>query len=257
MAEKLRILVPVFMCVAGLLMAQQQPSGTTTSSGSTPANGTQPRKSLTIEQLYLSQNIETQILRSQALSNSRDMQMLALQSIRAMVQNGTAKNNPAIGVVLDTLATQGLTRQVRDNNVVQYNYPEVRREACNLLGDIGGEQAKRTLLTVLITEKEPMVLAEAVFALGKIGLNQNNDVAQHIAYVMNQNNANKAPDNNLAFACLLAIQNLAKKSGAITDPEVINAMLNIASGNYIRDVRLKAIDVIYQLEHQPPSSTHG
>lgn len=248
MAEKNRFIVICIVLVfaAGSVIAQQSNAA----SGSSSKGSNNSNKDVTIEQLYLSQDIELQILRSQATSNDRQVQMLALQTIRSMSQDGSIQNNPGVTAVLDALATEGLQRQVREGNTVANNFPDVRREACNLLGDVGGNQAKDTLLTVLLEDKEPMVLAEAVYALGKIGLNDNNDVASHIAWVLNHETAKVSPDNNLAFACMLAVEKLSAKSGGISDPEVINALLNVASGNYIRDVRLKSIDVIYKLRKQ-------
>ncbi len=249
MAEKKRFIVIciVLVLAAGSIFAQQSNAASGSSSN---APNSSKNKDVTIEQLYLSQDIELQILRSQATSNDRQVQMLALQTIRSMSQDGNIQNNPGVTAVLDALATEGLQRQVREGNTVANNYPDVRREACNLLGDVGGQQAKDTLLTVLLEDKEPMVLSEAVYALGKIGLNDNNDVASHIAWVLNHETAKVSPDNNLAFACMLAVEKLSAKSGGISDPEVINALLNVASGNYIRDVRLKSIDVIYKLRKQ-------
>ncbi|WP_455381980.1 HEAT repeat domain-containing protein [Salinispira pacifica] len=249
MAEKRRIIVTLVVLVlaAGSVIAQQSSASAASSSGS---GGSGSNKDVTIEQLYLSQDIELQILRSQATSNDRQVQMLALQTIRSMSQDGSIQNNPGVGAVLQALATEGLQRQVREGNQIVNNYPDVRREACNLLGEMGGTAAKDTLLTVLLEDKEPMVVAEAVYALGKIGINDNNDVASHIAWVLNHETAKAAPDNNLAFACLLAVEKLSAKTGGVSDPEVINALLNVASGNYIRDVRLKAIDVIYKLRKQ-------
>jgi hypothetical protein len=46
---------------------------------------------------------------------------------------------------------------------------------------------------------------------------------------------------------MLAIEKISERVGGISDPEVINALLGVTSASYIRDVRLKAIDVIYQL----------
>ena len=256
----MRVKYPVIGAVLGLAIlagnafAQQTtaPAGASTApSSGASSTGSGSGKDLTIEQLYLSQDIELQILTTQATSDSRSNQLLAIQSIQSMVQNGSlAQANPAIGTILSTLATDGLTRQVRAGNAITNDFPDVRREACNLLGDLGGTRAKDTLLTVLLQDKEPMVLAEAVYALGRIGLNDKNDVTSRITWVLNQDTAMATPDNNLAFACLLAVQKLSEKTGGISDPEVINALLGVASGNYIRDVRLKAIDTIYQLRKQ-------
>jgi HEAT repeat protein len=261
MAETRRILIGVlvFVLAASVVMAQQTTGTPTSNSAPATTSSTQSSsstaagtgKDVTIEQLYLSQDVELQILRTQALSEKRESQLLAIQTIQSMVHDGSlSQANPAIGVILDSLATGGLQRQVREGNHVVNNYPEVRREACNLLGDLGGQQATDALLTVVLQDNEPMVLSEAVYALGRIGLNKNNDVTGHIVWLLNRESTKRSPDNNLAFACLLAIQKLSEKNGGISDPEVINALLNVTSGNYIRDVRLKAVDTIYQLRNQ-------
>jgi hypothetical protein len=60
-------------------------------------------------------------------------------------------------------------------------------------------------------------------------------------------NAREAPDNTLASASLLALEKIATAQGGISDPEAIKVVLAVAAGSYVRDVRLKAIDVINKL----------
>ncbi len=201
-------------------------------------------ENLTIEELYLSQDIELQIIRSQALTNDRDMKMLALQTIRNMVKEGGVENNPGVFTVLGVLAVEGTNRQVREGGTVVNNYPMVRKEAAELLGSIGGEKAKNILLDILEVDPEPMVLSEAVYALGQIGLNDNGDVTDRIVWTLSRENAKQVPDNNFAFATLLAIERLAQAEGGVKDPEIINVLLGVAAGKYIKDVRLKAVDVL-------------
>ncbi len=207
------------------------------------------QRQYTIEELYLSQDIELQIIRSQALSENREMKLLALQSIRSMIESGTAaQNNLSVAVVLESLASEGTTRRVTSGGSRIVNYhPDIRREAAGLLGELGGERAKNALMTILRDDPETMVLSEAVYALGVIGMNDENDVTNHIARMMTRQTAQPAPDNNLAFASLLAIEKLAAAGGGISDPMIIDALLEVASGNYIREVRLKAVDVIAKL----------
>ncbi len=226
----------VSVVIVGVLTAQQ-------------SQGTEERRQYTIEELYLSQDIELQIIRGLATAESREMKLLALQSVRSMIQSGTlTEDNPALFVVLESLATEGTARQVRmGGNRIANNFPDIRREAANLLGEIGGEQSKNVLLSILRDDPEPMVLAEAVYALGLIGINEQNEVTNHVARVLSRQTIQPAPDNNLAFASLLAIERLAQSGDGIWDPTVIDALLAVASGNYIREVRLKAIDVISRL----------
>lgn len=205
----------------------------------------------TIEELYLSQDIELQIIRGQALSDDREMKLLALQNIRSMLEEGNvSEDNPSVFIVLEALAMEGTGRQVRSGGAVINNYPEIRRSAASLLGEIGGERAQGVLLDMVIEDEEPMVISEAIYGLGQIGMNENNEVTNHIVYVLGRENKKQTPDNNLAFASLLAIEKLVENGATVTDPEVVNVILEVATGKYIRDVRLKAIDVFAVLRRQ-------
>lgn len=199
----------------------------------------------TIEELYLSQDLQVQIIRSQALSNDRDMKLLALQSIRDMGNEGS----PEVMAILTSLVGEGTMRQVRSNGAVINYYPEVRRSAAEILGDIGGERSKDILLDVVMEDPEPMVLAEAIYALGKIGINEDNEVTDRLVYVLRRENARVTPDNNLAYATLLGLEKLAQ-AGSRLDAEAVNLILEVATGGYISTVRLKALDVLRTLRGQ-------
>lgn len=215
------------------------------------------RQLQTIEELYLSQDVEMQILRSQALSNDRDSKMLALQSLRSMVQDGGATaTRDEVLLLLDTLATEGTRRTVRSGGAVLKNYPEIRRQAVNLMGEIGGDAVENSLIGVLEADTEPMVLAEAVYALGRIEDDRESRTLDHIARVLARENIKQMPDNNLAFASLLAIEKIAERTDGINNPELLDTLLGVTSGNYIRDVRLKAINVIYGLRGSSSGSAN-
>jgi len=202
----------------------------------------------TIEELYLSQDLEIQIMRSQALADDREMKLLALQSIRSMVEGGNV--NDGVYVILESLATEGSARQVRSNGAVINNFPEIRREATELLGQVGGEQAKNTLVRIMRDDPEPMVLAEAAYALGQIGINENNEVSDSLVQTLIFENASATPDNNLAFAIILALESLSEASGGLADPDVLSVLLETASSPYIRTVRRRAVEAIINMrEH--------
>ncbi|THB66408.1 MAG: hypothetical protein D6B26_02825 [Spirochaetaceae bacterium] len=96
-----------------------------------------------------------------------------------------------------------------------------------------------------------MVLSEAVYGLGMMEIENPAEVADHLVYLLRRWNAMPAPDNNLAYATLLSVERLAMSHDEIAaSPELINVLLGIASGNYIREVRLKAIDVISGLRNR-------
>jgi len=202
----------------------------------------------TIEELYLSQDLELQIMRSQALANDRELKRLALQNIRSMVEEGL--QNDGVYVILESLATEGVARQVRSNGAVINNFPEIRREATELLGRVGGEEAKNTLLRIVRDDPEPMVLAEAAYALGQIGLNENNEVSDYLTQTLIRENASPTPDNNLAFSLIISLERLSERNGGLADPEVLGALLETAASPYIRTVRRRAVEAIVNMrEH--------
>ena len=201
---------------------------------------------LTIEQLYL-QNAEIRIVREQAASEDRDMKLLALENIQSMIDNGLLSTGaPEAHYVLDYLSGEGIDREVRQNRRLVNYFPEVRRRSVNLLGQLGGEAAKETLIEVLRTDVEPMVLAEAAYALGRLGINDDNRASQAIANVILIQDT-ISTDNNLAFAALLAFEKLAQANNGLNDSAAFEAIIRIAQGNYIKSVRLKAVQVLTTL----------
>jgi HEAT repeat protein len=242
---KLRLSAVVVLCVAvaGGAFAQAKAAGTTGNAAAKDKGGT-----VSIEELYLSQEVEVQVLRTQALSNTRETKIMALQNIRQMVEDKrVTADNKEVVTLLQSLAGEGVFRVTRQDGAVANNFPDVRREAVELLGKVGGAEAKITLQKVALEDKEPMVLAEAVYAMGRMATADDKDLMQYLTKVMMRNNARVAPDNNLAFSCLLTIEKLAKTFKGIADPELIGALLDTASGVYLKDVRMKAIQVISAL----------
>jgi HEAT repeat protein len=207
-----------------------------------------PATGRTIEELYLSQDLELQIMRSQARANDREMKELALRSIRDMVENGQTPEG--VYVILESLAAEGVGRQVRSNGSVVNYFPEIRRQAAELLGQVGGEQAKDTLVGILRDDPEAMVLAEAAYALGQIGINENNEVSDHMVQALLRENSSPTPDNNLAFSLIISLERLSEQNGGLPDPEVLNVLLETASSPYIRTVRRRAVEAIVNMrEH--------
>ncbi len=205
-------------------------------------------KEKTVEELFL-QNIQMTVIGEQAASQNRDSKLKALDYIDNMIESGEADaDSTDVRSILDYLALTGTGVTYKENGRIINNFPEVRRRACEILGKLGGEGAKDTLINILLTEDEPMVLSEAAYALGKIGINKNNQVSQALSYtILNQNIM--TPDNNLAFAVLLAYEKLAKANGGLNDPTVLKAIIRIQNGNYIRNVKKKADEIIQILQN--------
>ena len=85
------------------------------------------------------------------------------------------RTSPDMVSSLRSLAGEGVTTKARTNGRLMNNYPDIRKKACELLGQVGTEDAKNTLVQIIADDQEPMVVAAAVHSLGDIGLNENDD----------------------------------------------------------------------------------
>ena len=205
------------------------------------------KKTATIEELYL-QSGDIMIMREMAFIQDRDMKMQALDMIESSIKDGTfGTGDPGAHFILDYLSEEGIGHIVKENNRTINYFPTVRREACRLLGELGGENSKDSLVNVLRTDDDPVVLAEAAYALGVIGMDDDGEVSKAIAFAL-ENQDQMVPNDNFAHASLLAIEKLIDKNGPTNDRQVYSAVVQIAqNGNYIRPVKEKAYQVISML----------
>jgi HEAT repeat protein len=218
----------IFCLVAGLAVAQ----------------GT--KKELTVEELYL-RDIEFQVLSEKAFSGEQELKMSVLDEIETMIDDGQVKDRAKVQFVLEYLAMEGTGRRIRENARLVNYFPEVRRRSANLLGRLGGAAARDALVSVLVIDDEPMVKAEAAYALGVVGLNDANETVKAILFTLEREDPSQ-PDNNLGYAICLAMEKIAKKNGGIKEPEAYRALVRIAQGPYIKTVKQKALATLEELK---------
>lgn len=203
----------------------------------------------TIEELYLKSAIKTQIIKAEAASPDRDMKMIALIDIAQMVEEGTAADNPEILEVLGDLGGEGVTHVVREQGHVLNDFPDVRREAARVLGQLGTEEAARELNTILLTDPEPMVMAEAILAISSIEVEDKQSRNRSMAAaIYRQTAVNK--DNNFAYTFLQSVENVARREDGISDPMIFEEVAKIADSRqgYNRVVRERAFQLLRDLQ---------
>ncbi len=193
-----------------------------------------------IEQIYL-QNPELMIVREQVASSDYQTKLQALETLQNMIKGGSV-NNEVLSLVI-SLGEDGSTSKKYTGLTLVNNYPEVRRRACKILGDIGTDKAREALITILLAESEATVKAEAAYALGTIGNDENGDAAYAISWMIDREDSLN-PDNNFAYAAALALEKIAAKNKGFKNNAGYAALIKIAQGNYIRTVKDKALDVI-------------
>ena len=192
---------------------------------------------LTVEQSYLQESIELMIIREQSRAESRDMKMVALEFISDAIDRGNT--SAEIHSTLEFLSLEGVVNPVRTEGRVVNNFPDVRVRAATQLGRLGTPAAVTTLISMVARDNEPMVLTEAIKALGQIGSDPNGDAVNTIAWTVNRFN-NLNPDNLLALSAIEAFERLSDASGGHLSHAAVQTLIRIAEGSYIRPVQERA-----------------
>jgi hypothetical protein len=209
----------------------------------------------TIEELYLEEP-ELLLISEYANTVDRETNLLALEQIELMIKENRMGDNEAVVLgILNQLAQSGTTRVAMENNRVINYFPMVRKKATELIGLLGSEtgdddlelNAEIMLIHILTNDIEVMVKSEAAFALGVIGLNQNGGALSAISKQIRYQTAT-APDNNFAFAVILAIEKIAEAQDGLDDYEGYAALIAVMQGSYNQMVREKALEVLNNMK---------
>ena len=197
-----------------------------------------------VENEYLN-DVDGDIIMSLANSDELDNKLVALQYLQNAIEDGNTSDT--VIQALDQLAGEGLTTQSRTKGRVINNFPEIRRQACLLLAKVPTEHSKNTLVSIALADNEPMVMAAAVQSLGVIGINDNDEVVDAIAFA-NRKNQVLNPTSSLALEVLNAFEALAD----VTENKktMIDAIARISTDyHYVTPVRQKAYKLLKQLSN--------
>jgi hypothetical protein len=202
---------------------------------------------MSIEESYLQESNEVKIIREQIRGNTEEQKLLALEFIRDAIGHGN--DGEEIRASLEYLATEGTVVISRENGRLVNNYPLVRKQAVEYLGDLGTPEAKDTLIRIIRADNESMVLAEAFKSLARIGINENDQTVNEITTVVRRYNAlaSSRPDEYLIYMALEAYETLAGLSGGIADQYTLGVIADIMVGPYQRKVRDRAREVLSKL----------
>ncbi|MBB5218340.1 HEAT repeat domain-containing protein [Treponema rectale] len=210
---------------------------------------TSKRSETTVEQDYLS-NVEDAIITELAASDDYDNKLVALEYLENAVSAGRA--SPDMVAALDSLAGEGINKLSRSNGRVMNNFPDIRAKACDLLGEIPTEASKNTLVGIAAEDKEPMVVTAAIRSLGKIGINENDEVISTIEFI-HRKYAALNPTSSLALEVLNAYESLAP---TVQDKSaMIQSISEIATNyRYVTPVRQKALNLLRSMQSNGSSS---
>ncbi|MDR0465079.1 MAG: HEAT repeat domain-containing protein [Treponema sp.] len=198
----------------------------------------------TVEESYYMESIEIMIITEAAKGITREQKLVSLEYIGEAIERGNTDDR--IRETLEFLTSEGTRSVTRENGRVVNNFPDIRRHAARYLGEIGTEEARKSLIGILEVENEPIVLQETFKSLGDIGTNANNETVRSIARVLNFY-TNTNPDNLMALSAIDAFEKIARKNGGINSIEVINCLTNVSTGLYTVPIRERARQLLADL----------
>ena len=209
----------------------------------------QSEKESSVESEYLN-DVDGDIIMTLAESDEYDNKLVAIQYLQAALDDGNTSD--AVIQALDRLAGDGLTTQNRTNGRLMNNFPEIRREACKLMAKVPTEHSKNMLISIAVADNEPMVIAAAVKSLGEIGINENDEAVDAIAFA-NRRNQVLNPTSSLALEVLNAFEMLADSTE--NKKTMIDAVARISTDyHYVTPVRQKAYKLLKTLSSSNDSS---
>jgi hypothetical protein len=212
----------------------------------------------TVEEAYLQESAEAMMVRELSRSDDRDGKILALDYARKSMDAG--RKNEDIRNSLQYLALENTNVIARSAGLgpATNNFPDVRMKACEYLGEFPSVESKDTLVKVILSPKveDPMVLCEAIRSLGKIGINDNDEVVDSIAYSVNHFDAVGFSEDRLAVYTIVAFTDLAEQ-GKIKDmTTVTKTIMKFTKGNYINAVKKLAMQTLEKLaQYQAKNSS--
>lgn len=195
-----------------------------------------------VENEYLN-DVDGEIISTLADSDDYENKLVALQYLENALEEGNTSD--AVIRALDKLAGEGLSNQSRTNGRLTNNYPEIRRQACLLMAQVPTEHSKNTLVSIAVADSEPMVIAAAVKSLGEIGINNNDEVVDAIAFA-NRRNQVLNPTSSLAMEVLDAYEKLAPNTE--NKKIIIDSVARISTDyRYVTPVRQRAYKLLKQI----------
>jgi hypothetical protein len=191
--------------------------------------------------------INKQVIQSMATSSNPQLKSLLLDELAYDIESGKISAGDSASIeTLKTVVLEGLN----SIDVTESSYtkilPDIKVKACRLLGAVGGDDAKNVLIELIKNEREPVVLAEAMRALGQLKITLS---TYDFIIIANQIRTQdlKARDNYFASSVISCVESLYETGQVFNQPDFLRSLILIAEGNYLKSVREYAWTVIEML----------
>jgi hypothetical protein len=192
----------------------------------------------------LAQNTDYLYLSGISAAGDRDSTLVLLNEIAARIDAGSlGKSRWYVALMLEQVAGEGIIHQVRQNQRLVNDFPDLRADAASLLARVGTVGSRATLLTVVDAETDSVALAAEIRALGSIASDGDGASARAIARAFQRRSVQGA-DRRLASAVVEALGRISVYEGALGESSAALALLAIARGPYDAGTREAALAVL-------------
>ena len=206
--------------------------------------GRSPERPVTGGGLVLETNPDYLYLQSLSSFPGRDGVQLVLSEIdRRVSSRSLGKSRWYVVRMLERIVGLGLVTQVRQNQKLVNDFPDLRAAAAGLLARVGSTGSRSALLQVVASETDGVALAAEVQALGAIA-SDSDGASLRAAVRAFTSRTRQAPDNRLASAMVDAVGRIAVYEGSISDSSAISALLAVSTGAYDASIRAAAGSIL-------------
>lgn len=187
------------------------------------------------------------LLRELAYSDSEELKRMALHDIEAHLQGNRylAVHLVILEEVLGYLAGGEVIYRSSQSDTLQSGYPEIRVEACRLLGELGSEGARAVLLQVMEADEDSVIRVAAVDSLAAVGFDPDGELARAILYRVGETGQER-----FHLACARALYRIIMSSGSAVHPDNYRALAMLAQRSVSANVRERASGYLSDLSQR-------
>ena len=187
------------------------------------------------------------LLRELAYSDSPELKRMALRDIEAHFDGRRYLDVHLVVLeeVLGYLAGEGLIYRSSTSAAAGLNDPQIKIEACRLLGELGSEGARAVLLQVMAADEDSGIKVAAVDALATIGFDPDGELARAILYKVGETGQER-----FHLACARALYRIIMSSDAAVHPDNYRALAVLAQRDETATVRERASSYLRDLSQR-------
>lgn len=168
----------------------------------------------------------------------------ALREFEALAEGSPPQSIPPYTEeILRRIASGAVTKPVYLGKNVINDFPILRARAARLLALYGTPDTSKFLLSLLPLEWDSLVTAEIIETLGFLGRDASGEVVEGIYRALNEAGGR---DSRLATAALNAVDRITGYHGHVTSPRAVDICLTVFRGEYPRDLRRRASQLLLE-----------